>query len=128
MTSASTGSKSAGNRGPSTYLELASQIVVLLAREVALDRALQELSVLDSQALRLGACVEQAVGPAVRVTEGLCDPLEPYGERTQHRRARRLDTGERAVLSRAERERDEDERSQHEHAHDETAAKRTSAA
>ena len=66
---------------------------------------------------RLGAersaserAVEQAVGPAVGVTERLRDALEAHRERAEDGRAGRLDAAQRAVVAGAERERDEDER------------------
>ena len=128
MTSAATGSKSAGKRGTVEVVELRPQVLVLLERELALDRPLAELAVLLAEPLGLGARSEEAVGPAVGVAERLRDALEPDRERPERRRAGRLDAAQRAVLVRAERERDEDERGEDEDAHDEPTAKRSRAA
>ena len=91
-------------------VEQTSQGLVLLERELALDRTLTEIANLDTEALRIRACGQEAVGPAVRVSKRLRDPLEPDRERAQGRRSGGLDAVERAASSRAERDRDEDER------------------
>src|SRR5919106_1383620 len=104
-------------------VEQPSQGVVLLARELALDDALAELAILLLQAFRPRARVEEAVGPAVHVSEGLRDPLEADGERPQDGRAGGVDAREPAVLAGAKGEGDEDEREEHERAHGEAASK-----
>ena len=106
-------------------VEETPEVDVLLERELALNRALPEVAILGPERLRLAARVPQAVRPAVDVTEGLRDALEPDGEGPQRRRASGLDAAERARLARPERDRDEDERRDDEDADDETAAKRT---
>ena len=61
-------------------VELRAQVLVLLQRELALDCPLQEVAVLLAEPFGLVARGEQAVGPAVGVTERLRDALEPDRE------------------------------------------------
>ncbi len=101
-----------------------AQIVVLLQRELALDRPLAQLPVLDAQALGLGSGRAQAVRPLVGVSERLRQALEADREGLQDGGAGGMDAAQLAVLTGAEGHRDEDQREQHETAHREPPAKR----
>jgi hypothetical protein len=59
-----------------------SEIVVLTERELALNRALAQVSNHGAELFGIRARREEAVGPAVSVTERLRNPLEPDGERS----------------------------------------------
>ena len=128
ITSATTGSEVGGEARAVDVVELLAQVLVLLEREIALDRALAKVAQLRPELLGVAARSEEAVGPGVHVTERLRDALEADGERAKRRRAGRLDAAHRARVVGAERERDEDERREDEDADDEATPERPRAA
>ena len=101
---------SPGKRGPSRNASRARRRTFSRCGEPALLDLLAERVVLLPERLRLGARVEQAVDPRVRVAERLCDPVGRDLERAQHARpplparsrpARRRTRGTRASRARA---------------------------
>ena len=110
ITSAATDRKSAREARAVDVVQQLAEVLVLLERERALDRALSELPYLGAERLGLASArSEEAVGPGVGVAERLRDALEPDRERPEGGRARRLDAAQRAVVARAEGERNEDQ-------------------